>query len=722
LSTTGSRFPNLLGIFVHLACAFFLTSLSASGQSGHHGTKRPITVADAIETTRLVDRRYSGGRPSTGRVAHFSPNGQQFVVLLKKGNLKENTSEFSLLLFQTSEAFHSPKPALLLRMSSSSNRDAIKNVNWLEDNETVAFLGENPGQVPQVYTLNVRTKRLVKLTSHPAPIGNYAISANGQKVLFVADPPMRKKVETEEARRNGIVITTQPLLDVLAGDCSHHPPFEEGEELFMQAKGQAEIRIPIKDLMRENLLLSLSPSGRYAIFAVMVRDVPKAWEAYQEKEIHELATQGRPGVASRLKRLTLLDTAAAQTEALLDAPVLDPQAKWRGPSETLIISHVYLPLDVSDAAEREARQKNHYTIEFSLASKDYRKLPDEQETRESYPTPPLDVILEEDITTPPVIYVRDFMTGQKVLLFDLNPQFQQLLFGRVETVEWKTADGGTSKGALYLPPDYTAGKRYPLVIQTHGFHADRFSMDGLLDWASGFAARPLASKGIVVLQSSMFADDTNQEAHREMLRYEGAIDYLDGRGLIDRDHVGIVGFSRTFFTVGYTLTHSEYRFSAAILLDGIDAGYFQYLAFSGALPGISQTFERLNGGPPFGETLSSWLKNSPSFHLDKIRTPLRIVALSPRSVLSSWEWFSALSRMRKPVDLIYLPDAEHIIVKPWEQMTTQESMVDWYCFWLKGEEDPDPAKASQYVRLHEMRLQYLEESQCATPGPIDSIP
>jgi dipeptidyl aminopeptidase/acylaminoacyl peptidase len=234
-------------------------------------------------------------------------------------------------------------------------------------------------------------------------------------------------------------------------------------------------------------------------------------------------------------------------------------------------------------------------------------------------------------------------------------------------------------------------------------------MDGLLDWASGFAARPLAAKGFLVLQSSTFADNTNQEGPREMARYEGAIDYLNGRGLIDRDHVGIVGFSRTFFTVGYTLTHSRYRFSAATLVDGIDAGYFQYLAFSNAFPGGSQAVEQLNGGSPFGKTFSSWVKNSPSFNLDKIRAPLRILALSPRSVLSSWEWFSALSRMGKPVDLIYLPDAEHIIVKPWEQMTAQEGLVDWYCFWLKGEEDPDPAKASQYVRWRKMRQQYIEE-------------
>jgi len=30
--------------------------------------------------------------------------------------------------------------------------------------------------------------------------------------------------------------------------------------------------------------------------------------------------------------------------------------------------------------------------------------------------------------------------------------------------------------------------------------------------------------------------------------------------------------------------------------------------------------------------------------------------------------------------------------------------VDWYCFWLKGEEDHDPGKAEQYRRWRAMRV------------------
>src|SRR4029077_4002316 len=140
------------------------------------------------------------------------------------------------------------------------------------------------------------------------------------------------------------------------------------------------------------------------------------------------------------------------------------------------------------------------------------------------------------------------------------------------------------------------------------------------------------------------------------------------RGLIDRSRVGIIGFSRTVYEVGYTLTHSNYKFSAATIADGIDGGYFQYLAFYPIL----QDSELLNGGQPSGAGLSLWLKNSPTFNLDKVNAPVRIEAFGPGAVLEGWEWFAGLSRCHKPVDFIYLPDAQHLLVKPWERMVSQQ--------------------------------------------------
>jgi hypothetical protein len=49
-------------------------------------------------------------------------------------------------------------------MASSSNRPAIQNVVWLDDNDTILFLGENPGETTQLYSVKCSSKELKKLT------------------------------------------------------------------------------------------------------------------------------------------------------------------------------------------------------------------------------------------------------------------------------------------------------------------------------------------------------------------------------------------------------------------------------------------------------------------------------------------------------------------------------------------------------------------------------
>jgi dipeptidyl aminopeptidase/acylaminoacyl peptidase len=193
--------------------------------------------------------------------------------------------------------------------------------------------------------------------------------------------------------------------------------------------------------------------------------------------------------------------------------------------------------------------------------------------------------------------------------------------------------------------------------------------------------------------------------------YEGAVKYLDERGLVDRERVGIIGFSRTVSDVAYTLTHSKFHFSAATLVDGVDGGYFQYIA----LPLVAGEFNEINGGAsPFGEGLSTWIKESPSFSLDRINTPVQLVALQPLSILESWEWYVGLSLQNKPVDLLFFPDASHMISRPRERMAAMKSLLDWFRFWLKGEEDDDPGKAQQYIRWRQLRAEQVAPKSAGT--------
>src|SRR6266853_152797 len=701
-----------MSLLARFPALFVVAALGASATAA----KRPVTVTDGIAMTRLADAAYFAGTPSKGRVAYFSPDGRRFVVLLRKGNLKNNANEYSLLLFETSAALRSPTPEVLLTLSSSSNQDAIGNIRWQLDNETITFLGERPGEASQVYALNLRTKELKKLTSHPTSISFYDITRDGREVLYTADPPPKNVMTSERTRREGIVIANQLLADVLAGD-SAPSWWEGGDQLFLMKQGQAPDRVPVEDYLHpEATFLSLSPDGRYALIRTWVRgETPTSWANYDSELVHTRVT-GKRRIGefnAGLMRFLLLDTRDGSIAPLLNTPMewYNGTAAWAQDGRSLFLT-TRLPVDVEDPVQSEERKKKVYDVQVTfpdmrirtIRDLDFRGMIREERAKRGAgnTNTEIEVLLEEDSNTPPKIYVSDKKTHKKVLLVDLNPQFDELSLGKVQSIKWKATDGHEVQGGLYLPPDYTPAERFPLVIQTHGFDSSRFSMDGLNDWSTGFAARPLASAGLAVLQvggpttEHSEVSNTPREGPFAMTEFEGAIDYLDGRGLIDRNRVGITGFSRTFFHVAYTLTHSKYRFSAAILTDGVDAGYFQYIVFG------SGDIVPLNGGAPFGEGVSMWLKNSPSFSLDKVHTPVRLVAHGPVSVLGGWEWFSGLSLQEKPVDFIYLPDAPHLVVKPWERRTSQQGAVDWFRFWLQGYEDSDPTKTEQYTRWEKL--------------------
>jgi dipeptidyl aminopeptidase/acylaminoacyl peptidase len=260
---------------------------------------------------------------------------------------------------------------------------------------------------------------------------------------------------------------------------------------------------------------------------------------------------------------------------------------------------------------------------------------------------------------PPRIFAIDPGAGQKSLLMDLNPQFQTLALARVEEIAWKTSPHNEVKGGLYWPVDYVDGKKYPLVIQTHAWSADRFWIDG--PWTTAFAAQALAGKGFFVLQvddtpSDLHLYNTPKEVPAAMAVYDSAIDLLERKGLIDRDRIGITGFSRTYWYVTYALTHSKHHFAAADVADGVDYGYFQYMLSANNFQTLIGSYDLTNGAPPFGKGLLKWLKVSPAFLMDKVETPLRIQTLYPSSLLSDWPWFSGLTRLGKPVEMIYLPD------------------------------------------------------------------
>ena len=695
--------------------AIFL-NLIMQGESA----KRNVTVRDAIEMTRISDS-------SLPEVARFSANGTRFAVILKKGNIKWNTNDDRLEIFNTHTAFRSQKPEAVIRMSSASNREAIRGVKWLKDNRTLLFLGETPKTLPQIYSYDVERRLLRRITRNATPIVAFDSSADGNTIVFEADPPAQDGMNTPEVRRAGFHVTAEDLRDVLlAGSPYAQYRSRESRQLFLMSRGGKARRIPVADGIWPNLTLSVSPNGRYALVEAFTRDIPQSWEGYKDKFLHEFIVAPKATSAfSSVERYLLLDTGSGKIAPLINAPKSWEHDGffWMHGGQSILLSKAYLPLAGVEDMKRNQREGNTFAVEIFLPSRriipiltgdaiasDWIPEADEAIFRESGAKENLTyrkqgsvwqnvsgeareprfrharVSYEQDMNTPPKLWITDETGRNKTLLLDLNPQFQRLCFGREQTIFWRATDGHPVRGGLYFPPNYQPGHRYPLVIQTHAFDPTQFWMDG--PWSSAYAAQPLASKGIVVLQMGGSSDSsdtayrsTPEEALRQMAAFEGAIDHLDREGIIDRNRVGILGFSRTVYHVAYTLTHSKYPFRAAVLADGFNGGYFERIAY----PNQAAEPNAVNGGPPYGDGLSLWLRSSPEFNIPNLKTPVRLEGYGVAAAIEEWEWYSLSLALKKPVEFVIFPRAAHMLVKPWERMASQQGTIDWFTRWLKGE-------------------------------------
>lgn len=753
-----------------LGCLGLCSSVHAQGAAaGNHGlAKRPVTVADAIEMTQIADRSYLRNFSKTDNVVQFSPDGSKFAFVTQRGDLKADTVVFQLLVFKTAEAFASPRPEVVATFASSSNREGIRQVQWLPDNETIVFLGEQPEETPQLYKVSIRTKKLEKLTNHPTEILSFSMSKRGDNFVYVAEASQHPAMSAE-MRRRGFFVTSQQWDDLY----TDRRGFEMRREIFAKT---SQMKTPqrVGGVINLNRFmaggLSISPNGRYALLRAYRTSPPVPWNEYQYKADYETPPSAACNVSAAFlcpEELLVVDLEKRTVEPLLNAPATgkiagSQLAAWTRQSSVLLVNAL-LPLDSVQGEERSRRLSHVYAAEVTLPDRRILKI---SERHEPYPVvfiesdaakdriiakpklailaPSLEfrkdvsgwkitevngaapepgnrlsVTLDQDINSPPKLVATDPQTKRKVIVLDLNPQFTQLAFGRVETFSWNTREGRVGEGALYYPPDYVPGKRYPLIIQTHDERRDRFWIDG--PYTTAYAAQPLATQGFLVLQMGMVdvyekasIDEvykilgSSREGPHYTELFESAIDELDHRGLIDRNRIGLTGFSRTVYHVLFALTHSRYHFAAAVAADGVNFGYVDCIYY---LASNSSMCEKMNGGnPPFGDGLAGWAKETPTFRLDKVEAPLLLQAIS--APLPEWEIFAGLKWLKKPVELLnFYPEGEHILIRPQQRLLSQGSVVDWYCFWLKGEEDPDPAKAEQYSRWRKMKQERDQKSR-----------
>lgn len=779
-----------------LAAAYGLGLFGAMSWCWAKSAQRLVSVRDAIQMTELADPDYLDGAASCGHTASFSPDGKQFVVVVRRGDIAHDVNIYSMLLWKV-QARNAVGPRTILRMRSSSIWPAIdpETIEWSRDSNSLTFLGEHAGGPHELFEFNIGSGVLRALTAHSTSVLSYSRDGDGAALAYTAIPPFRS-LWTRQTARRGLPVTTQYLTDVedlIIGRTGYYgsrgQPAER--ELFVvDSHGTRQIRpLPGSFFGGEVLgrdgtrYVSMSPDGRHviAVESVPYQHDPDYWIRYFDPLVHSTSSfvHGLPpplrdSASLHFQRYVLVNVQTGRSRVLMDSPLVAPERPvWAPDSRSVILSDVLLPIDedtpqalLQRASARQAVEVNIVTgTQTPIGSRCYRakEWRDDELTCDAEPTyleselngssgrsrgvkagdagvagnsclddeltrfrgvrgiwravgPPksaasLHVFLKEGMNSPPEIYLSATRAGgmRSGAIYDLNPQFRQLKFAKVTTITWKLSDGRQITAGLYYPADYRRGQRYPLVIQTHGWDATRFEIDG--PFPTAYAAQPLAARDIFVLQVQdvHIPNLWTQEAQLKEIEgaieiYRSGISFLSSRGLIDPDKVGIIGFSRVCLYVKWALAHDPRLFAAASVAEGDDGSYLQYIT---GQAGYSVYAPSLYGGGPFGRNLGSWVRLSPGFNLDRVQAPLWINVLNPLSVLLDWEWFEGLRDLGKPVEMVMLDGRaheEHQLQTPWDRLVSEEGNVDWFDFWLNGHEDSRPTKAAQYVRWRKLRL------------------
>lgn len=312
----------------------------------------------------------------------------------------------------------------------------------------------------------------------------------------------------------------------------------------------------------------------------------------------------------------------------------------------------------------------------------------------------------ESAEAPRRLVLIDPVSGRSRLLFEPNPEFSSILLGRVIRLTWRNDIGLEARGDLVLPPGYRGGGKLPLIVTQYfsdgflrGATGDEYPIQAFA--AAGFAVlsfeRPIffaaTVPGIKTYEDVNAADDKGWAERRSVLSaLIAGVDRAVELGIADPDRVGITGLSDGASTVSFALINTR-RFAAAAISTCCTEPWTIM-----TLGGIAYADRMRSLGYPAASSddKAFWKPASLAANAASVKTPL-LMQLSDDEYRLGLEAYAALRENGQPVDMFVFPGEHHIKWQPAHRLAIYRRNLDWFRFWLKGEVDPDPAKAAQYA-------------------------
>ncbi|MBA3869809.1 MAG: S9 family peptidase [Anaerolineae bacterium] len=249
---------------------------------------------------------------------------------------------------------------------------------------------------------------------------------------------------------------------------------------------------------------------------------------------------------------------------------------------------------------------------------------------------------------------------------------------RVENKHWIGRDGMPVQGYLVYPPDYVAGKRYPLFTHVHGGPSLSYSPRYVNSWE-----RLITSRGCLVLmpnpRGSWGCGCAYQSANvgdlggGDWQDINAGVDCLIDEGLADPERLAIGGWSYGGYLVTWAVTQTD-RFRCAIA----GASITNYESNYGVVK--NREWQSTMFGSMVYDDIELHRSRSPMTHIKQVKTPTLLVH-GERDILApteqSIEFYVALKHFNVPTQLVIYPREPHGFQERAHQRDLYQRIVAW---------------------------------------------
>jgi dipeptidyl aminopeptidase/acylaminoacyl peptidase len=287
-------------------------------------------------------------------------------------------------------------------------------------------------------------------------------------------------------------------------------------------------------------------------------------------------------------------------------------------------------------------------------------------------------------------YLYDIKNQKSTMVADpYNDRLSEMTLGKAEDWNFTNSAGTEIKGSCYLPPNFDASKKYPMIVYYYGgtsptsrtfegpYPAHVFAAQGYVV----YIIQPSGATGFGQKFAALHVNAWGKRTAEDII--EGVKQFVKEHPYVNDKKIGCVGASYGGFMTMYLQTRTDI-FAAAVSHAGISSissywgeGYWGYTYSSGA---SAHSYPWNNP--------DLYVKQSPLFSADKVHTPILFTHGTVDTnvpIGESIQMYTALKILGRPAEFIQVKDENHGVMNYKRRVEWNNSIMAWFAKWLKDD-------------------------------------